>query len=420
MEKTLDNAKLIQGYLEHLQSKRKPSFLDKFIDARKGIQTPSLPALPTPLPIIVPTPTIEEASPIETIQKKAQRPDVFDKITALTDKYFHSHPELREDRYADLNYFKRFNHQAYQDLLKDRKGGKVLHDQFLQDFYEMYKFHYHGEPTPLVNGFGTDTWYRISGLRANEIKAQKEYIATIEKHQQSKKERNLVLNYSDVHEISTDDLIARMTSTLSSTSPSETKRLLDESDLKKMDKIKHLGQRGEIIKIIEILSKPYSQRSALESKTVEIYLRQLPAFKTLPDFVVSDVSKHLVIEKYNSNEVIESQGQPAKKWYVCLQGMISITLKRGQNAKPLLVDLLHAGESFGEEAMISDTIQYTNAIAQGNIVVARLEKADFRRLILPGYSINTSNSKYPRHPSLLFAKSRSTTNSDLERFTNHC
>lgn len=155
-------------------------------------------------------------------------------------------------------------------------------------------------------------------------------------------------------------------------SPSEAKQIQIDQDVKKLD-----SHKSELPKIIELLSK--QSKNILDLKSLDINLRKLQAFKMFPEFVASQVAPYLVMERFSNGEVIEG----GKKWFVCLHGSVAVSINRG-NYVTSLVNQLHAGESFGEEALLSERMHQTCLTADGTVIVCRLERLEFIKFVLPG------------------------------------
>ena len=109
----------------------------------------------------------------------------------------------------------------------------------------------------------------------------------------------------------------------------------------------------------------------------------LKVFHRLPLDCVAQAVKRLVERKVAAGDVVVTQGEPGDAYYVILAGEADVWEAGADGAPPRLVNRLVDGDSFGEEALLSDglrgaTVQMTTP---GRLLV--LAQADFDTLMRP-------------------------------------
>ncbi len=103
-------------------------------------------------------------------------------------------------------------------------------------------------------------------------------------------------------------------------------------------------------------------------------------FGTLPGRVIADLANQFSVKSYRKNQYVFHQDDPAARLYVVLEGEVSIeTLAAdGQVTK---IAHLHAGEIFGEFALIDDGGRSAGAITMHKTELASLPGKVFHRLL---------------------------------------
>src|SRR5690348_107439 len=89
------------------------------------------------------------------------------------------------------------------------------------------------------------------------------------------------------------------------------------------------------------------------SDTREV-LGQIPALSLLTDEVRRLVEASFEPVEYSLGDVIVRQGDPADAFYVMRSGSARV-VKQAENGDEVALNVLHAGETFGEMALLEDT-----------------------------------------------------------------
>ncbi|KAI8916159.1 hypothetical protein EDD86DRAFT_253540 [Gorgonomyces haynaldii] len=339
---------LVAEYMKHLNSKRRPSFLDKFVETRRSSVIQHLVEAREAAKKEESERKERDGSsfpPLETKEsKKHPTPKKYQHLMELTQKYYHAPYNGKQDRLDQLNYYRHFEPDVFKEMLSLRHQPIK---NFVADFIDVYK---NGKPgPPKIHGFNPDTWTRLkSSHRQKKEKPDKVQQKVVTSHDMAA----TVVKQSghDPFELTSDDVIARLMCSLTSSSPSEVKKFLVDWDTKKMEKYRHSSSKTDVQRCIELLQRPSESRSNVDSRLLEITMMRLPAFSNLPDFVIADVGKLLTLVQYTHGQVIEAQGENPKAWNVCLSGTVCVTLARAQKAH--LVNIIEAGESFGEDTLM--------------------------------------------------------------------
>ncbi|KAJ3315276.1 hypothetical protein HDV04_003669 [Boothiomyces sp. JEL0838] len=175
-------------------------------------------------------------------------------------------------------------------------------------------------------------------------------------------------------------LLSRLYFSLNQKHPSEAHKFLIDHD-RKLRSMRKLQTADQIFQIMHSCS-----RSSSDLVAVDDYLRNLPAFSNLPDYILLDLWKLMVAEKFEKGQVLFRQGDPGIKWYVILHGSVKLYVNKGiaMDGKPITNYLatMNAGEKFGDQALFNDLPRSATAIADSNpTFVLTLEKTHFLKLM---------------------------------------
>lgn len=107
---------------------------------------------------------------------------------------------------------------------------------------------------------------------------------------------------------------------------------------------------------------------------------QAPAFAQVPpsNFQALFMRMEEVIMK--KNEPIIKQGAPGDFFYVIKRGTCKVT-RTMEGGKVMPLAILKAGQSFGEEALLTEAPRNANVIANSDVALMRLGKKDFNELL---------------------------------------
>ncbi|KAJ3324640.1 hypothetical protein HDV06_006533 [Boothiomyces sp. JEL0866] len=176
----------------------------------------------------------------------------------------------------------------------------------------------------------------------------------------------------------TDTVIARLNYSHSQQHPSDAHKMIEDYEKKQ----RSFRSQPAVDDVITILSKP--TRIPKELQTVDDYLRDKPAFIGKPDYILFQLWKLMVVEKFADGQSIFRQGDPGVKWYVILSGAVDLYLNKiDMNGKPITnhIATMNAGEKFGDHALFNDLPRSASAEAQNYTVLLTLEKPYFIKLM---------------------------------------
>lgn len=109
-------------------------------------------------------------------------------------------------------------------------------------------------------------------------------------------------------------------------------------------------------------------------------LKALPSFETLPDEALLRVAEALVEECFAVGEIIVRESQVGDRMYVIERGTVRVSVHSAKGE----VDLghMHAGDVFGEIALLSDTKRRRASVfAETPVVTFSLNLSDFENVI---------------------------------------
>lgn len=117
----------------------------------------------------------------------------------------------------------------------------------------------------------------------------------------------------------------------------------------------------------------------------EDYLRRAPVLETLSDEQIAQIADALQTEQYDPDEDIVTQGERGDKLYVILEGTCVVTVKTGTAGD---IDIqehrrIHAGDMFGEKALLENTRRSASVTAVTHVEVLFLKRAAFERMLGP-------------------------------------
>jgi CRP-like cAMP-binding protein len=125
-----------------------------------------------------------------------------------------------------------------------------------------------------------------------------------------------------------------------------------------------------------------AHRVALQGDTAAA-LKQIPLFQTLPAADLAALARAMQLVPIGAGEEVFGEDDPADAFYVALAGEFEI-LKRcvAPAIGHEVIGYLGAGDSFGEIALLEDTLRTATIRATQPSKVLRLASADFHRLVV--------------------------------------
>jgi rhodanese-related sulfurtransferase len=113
------------------------------------------------------------------------------------------------------------------------------------------------------------------------------------------------------------------------------------------------------------------------SATLERELMQTELFKDFPEDKVKEILSHMEMLRPRAHEVIIREGDEGDYFYLVLDGTVTVKRRRAAEEELQVVAELTAGDSFGEEALISHGKRNATVEMETDGTLLRLQKADF-------------------------------------------
>lgn len=112
-----------------------------------------------------------------------------------------------------------------------------------------------------------------------------------------------------------------------------------------------------------------------------IRLLQTKAFLRLPEAHIASLLQTLTPHAVRAGDVIIEQGARGDFFYIVQSGSVRVTRQANAHAAAVTLADLGAGDSFGEEALLSDQPRNARVTALTDTQLLRLAQADFVRLL---------------------------------------
>jgi HlyB family type I secretion system ABC transporter len=109
-------------------------------------------------------------------------------------------------------------------------------------------------------------------------------------------------------------------------------------------------------------------------------LGKLPLLEFLPAEVRGRVAARFERVTYPFGAVIVREGDPADALYVLVSGRVRV-VKRGDTGEDVPLDMLRAGDAFGEMALLERTARTATVRASSDVEALRLDRAAFDELV---------------------------------------
>ncbi|MEX0707064.1 MAG: cyclic nucleotide-binding domain-containing protein [Woeseia sp.] len=110
-------------------------------------------------------------------------------------------------------------------------------------------------------------------------------------------------------------------------------------------------------------------------------LLQTKAFHKIPPANIQAIFMRMQQINYKSGDVVLKQGTEGDYFYVLTRGKCLVTRETPLNKDGIKLAELHVGDTFGEEALISDAKRNATVTMLTDGAVMRLGKEDFKRLL---------------------------------------
>ena len=109
-------------------------------------------------------------------------------------------------------------------------------------------------------------------------------------------------------------------------------------------------------------------------------LGKLPLLEFLPPAVRAEVARRFVRASYPFGAVIVREGDPADALYVLVSGRARV-VKRGDTGEDGPLNVLRAGDAFGEMALLEQTNRMATVRASSDVDALRLDRSAFESLL---------------------------------------
>jgi rhodanese-related sulfurtransferase len=110
-------------------------------------------------------------------------------------------------------------------------------------------------------------------------------------------------------------------------------------------------------------------------------LLQTKAFHKIPPANIQAIFMRMQQINYRAGDVIIKQGAEGDYFYVLIRGTALVTRETPLSKDGIKLAELHLGDTFGEEALISDAKRNATVTMQTDGAVMRLGKEDFKHLL---------------------------------------
>ena len=110
-------------------------------------------------------------------------------------------------------------------------------------------------------------------------------------------------------------------------------------------------------------------------------LASVPPFAALPEETKADIAERLQYAPFARGDVITKQGNKANWLYILAYGEAEV-LYEPPGGAPSVLGMVHAGEFFGEMALITGDARTATVVAKTDVECYRLDRASFQELLL--------------------------------------
>jgi len=129
------------------------------------------------------------------------------------------------------------------------------------------------------------------------------------------------------------------------------------------------------------VSELHNQKDTDESDDWMTMLLRTKAFHKIPPANIQAIFMRMQQINYKSGDVVLKQGAEGDFFYVLTRGKCMVTRETPLNKEGIKLAELTVGDTFGEEALISDAKRNATVTMSTDGAVMRLGKEDFKRLL---------------------------------------
>lgn len=121
-------------------------------------------------------------------------------------------------------------------------------------------------------------------------------------------------------------------------------------------------------------------QSGETEQRLEALFRENILFTILEDHQIQDLISSLSMVTFSIGETIINEGDAGDCMFLLFSGRVR-AVKRGANGKPVTLSTMSAGDFFGEQAIITDSVRSASIRAADDVVLFRLDRSDFEALL---------------------------------------
>lgn len=118
----------------------------------------------------------------------------------------------------------------------------------------------------------------------------------------------------------------------------------------------------------------------LRNAAVVFSLRRTPIFAGLPEEDLATIADLAVLKSFSRGEYLFRQKDPAHGFYIVRRGIINVH-RVAADGREQVIHLFRPGESFAENALVSDSGYLTDARSVGESEVILVPKAEFLEIL---------------------------------------
>src|SRR3954466_6318400 len=138
---------------------------------------------------------------------------------------------------------------------------------------------------------------------------------------------------------------------------------------------------------------------SLSDDDISEALSHLPALSLLSDDVRALVAASFEFVSFPFGAAIVREGDPGDAFYVITRGTARV-VRRGERGDEVALNILRAGDGFGEMALLEGTPRSATVRASGSVEAIRLERGMFLALTRSNPEVRAMFEAIGRHRSL--------------------
>jgi ATP-binding cassette subfamily B protein len=120
--------------------------------------------------------------------------------------------------------------------------------------------------------------------------------------------------------------------------------------------------------------------SQVKSEELIPFLRRNSVFSLLDEASVEQLADKMQLLRYSMGDVILQEGDVGSHAFLIYSGRVRI-VKQSNSGKIVTLGTQHAGDIFGEQAILKDTKRTASVRAAEDVALFRIEQEDFRQLV---------------------------------------